>query len=359
LIGLYLFDELTFDTRHTNAQRIYRVIEHKTVNGESTVIAGAGYKLAEESKKTIPGVENTTRIQRMGRANILNTDKPEVFFQETVTVADEQFLKVFDFDFITGDRSTALRDPNSIVITEGLAKRLFNKTDILGKTLQFSFIEPPLKITGVLKDHPRNSSFDFGSVMSESSFLVDTGYRNFLSVDWLSNNFLVYALIKQDANPTAVASQLSRMVHDNYQAPAGIDYSFSLQPLTDVHLKSENIVDGARNSNVDAIAKGNMTYIRIFSFIAFFILLIAGINYMNLTTARASSRLKEIGVRKTIGALQHNLIRQFLFESLLITIVSFLLSVAVVNLVLPAFNQFTNKQLSLDLSTYYPAATLH
>lgn len=353
LIGLYLFDELTFDTRHTNAPRIYRVVEHKTVNGESTIIAGAGYKLAEESKKTIPGVENTTRIQRMGRANILNTDKPEVFFQETVTVADEEFLKVFDFDFITGDRSTALREPNSIVITEGLAKRLFNKTEILGKTLKFSFMEPPLKITGVLKDHPRNSSFDFGSVMSESSFLSDTGYRNMLSVDWLSNNFLVYALLKPDANPTSVASQLSKMVHDNYKAPAGTDYSFSLQPLTDMHLKSENIVDGARNSNVDAIAKGNMTYIRIFSFIAFFILLIAGINYMNLTTARASSRLKEIGVRKTIGALQHNLIRQFLFESLLITIISFLLSIAVVNFVLPAFNNFTNKELSLDLSTDY------
>ena len=353
LIGLYLFDELTFDTQHKNAERIYRVVEHKTVNGESTVIAGAGFKLAEESKKIIPGVENTTRIMRTGRANILNTDKPEVFFQETVTVADEQFLKIFDFDYISGDRSTALQQPNSIVITEGLAKRLFNNKDVVGKTLQFGFLEAPLKITAVIKDHPGNSSFDFGSVMSESTFLADTGYKNAMSIDWLSNNFLVYALLKQDANPASVASQLSKMVHDHYTAPAGTDYSFSLQPLKDVHLRSENIVDGARNSNVNAIAKGSVTYIRIFSFIALFILLIAGINYMNLTTAGASSRLKEIGVRKTVGALQHNLIRQFLFESLLITVLAFLLSIAVVNLVLPAFNQFANKQLSLNLSSDY------
>jgi putative ABC transport system permease protein len=353
VVGLYLFDELTFDTQHKNAHRIYRVVEHKTVNSESTVIAAAGYKLAEESKKTIPGVENTARVQRSGRANILSPENPENFFQETVTVADESFMKIFDFNVIAGNRATALVEPNSMVITEDLAKRLFNKTDVLGKTVQFSFIEAPLKITAVLKDQPRNSSFNFGSILSEATFLSDTGYKRYLSVDWLSNNFSTYVLLKPGADPQSIASQLSKLVHDNFRAPAGTDFSFSLQPLTDIHLKSENIVDGARNSNVDAIPQGSMTYIRIFSFIALFILLIAGINYMNLTTARASGRLKEIGVRKTIGALQNNLIRQFLFESLLVTGIAFILSIGVVNLVLPAFNQFTNKQLSLGISTDY------
>src|SRR6478609_855565 len=129
---------------------------------------------------------------------------------------------------------------------------------------------------------------------------------------------------------------MSKLVHDNFTPPAGTSFSFSLQPLKDIHLNSENIVDGARNSNVDTIAKGSLIYIKIFSFIAFFLLLIAGINYMNLTTAKASSRLKEIGVRKTIGALQKNLVKQFLFESLLVTFISFLLSLIVVNLLLPA-----------------------
>jgi putative ABC transport system permease protein len=353
LVGLYLFDELTFDRSHRNAGRIYRVVENKVVNGEATKVAGAGYKLAEESKRSIPGVENTTRIQRIGRANLLSPENPSNFFQETITVANEQLMSIFDFPFIEGDPKNVLREPYSIVLTETLAKRLFNKTDVMGRTLQFSFMETPLKITGVLKDHPRNSSFDFSSVMSESSFMQDENYKNLVAGDWLSNNFLVFALLRPGTEPESVADQMSRLVKSNFEAPAGTSFSFSLQPLRDMHLHSEGIVDGARNANVEAVAKGSATYIRVFSFVALFILLIAGINYMNLTTARASGRLKEIGVRKTIGALRIDLIRQFLLESLLLTLLSFFLAVLLVNLVLPSFNAFTGKTLSLALSTDY------
>ena len=355
LIGLYVFDELTFDQQHSKADRIYRVVEHKTVNGEATTIAGIGYKLAEESKKVVTGIENTTRIQRTGRANILNPENPSNFFQETVTVADQNFLDIFDFPLLSGDRKTALAEPNSIIINDDLAMRLFGKNDgLLGKTLQFSFMDStPLKITGVLKNHPRNSSFDFSSVLSDASFANTDVYKQIAQNDWLSNNFSVYALLKSNADAASVADGMSKLVHKNFNAPAGTTYSFSLQPLKDVHLRSGNIVEGARNSNVDPIPKGNVLYIKIFSFIAFFVLLIAGINYMNLTTARASSRLKEIGVRKVIGAFQSSLIRQFLVESLLVTFIAFLVSLAVVNLILPVFNQFTNKQLSLGFSSDY------
>ena len=353
LIGLYLFDELTYDQQHSKGDRIYRVIEHKTVNGESTTIAGAGYKLAQESKKSIPAVENTTRVQRTGRANIINPENPTNFFQETVTVADEQFFRIFDFPFVDGNRETALQAPNTIVITQDLATKLFNNTNVVGKTLQFSFMESPLQITGVLKNHPKNSSFDFGSVLSEASFQNVNFYKSAIANDWLSENFSVYTLLRPNTDAKLVAEQMSKLVHDNFTPPAGTTFSFGLQPLKAIHLASENIVDGARNSNVDPVAKGSLSYIKIFSFVAFFLLLIAGINYMNLTTARASGRLKEIGVRKTIGALEGNLIRQFLFESLLVTFLSFVLSVVVVNLLLPAFNGFTNKRLSLGLSTDY------
>ena len=352
LIGLYVFDELTFDEQHSKADRIYRVVEHKNVNGEATTIAAAGYKLASESPKQITGVEKTTRVQRSGRANLVNPENP-VPFQETVTVADEHFLEIFDFPLISGDKKTALSEPNSIIINEDLAKRLFNKTDVLGKTVQFSFLETPLKITGILKNHPRNSSFDFNSVMSFASFETSDSYKNAVAGDWLSNNYSVYVLLKPGADERSVAEKMKRLVGDNYKVPAGTQFSFSLQPLKDIHLKSDNIVDGGRNSNVDTISKGSLFYIKIFSFIALFVLLIAGINYMNLTTARASSRLKEIGVRKTIGADQNHLIRQFLLESLLVTFISFLLSLLVVNLALSSFNQFTNKQLSLGFSTDY------
>ena len=351
LIGLYLFDELTFDQQHTKVDRIYRVIEHKNVNGEATTIAAAGYKLAEESKKGLEEVENTTRIQRIGRANLLTPENPTNFFQETATIGDERLFQIFDFPLLSGDKKTALQDPNSIVINEDLALRLFNKTDVVGKTLQFSFMESPLKITGVLKNHPRNSSFDFSSVLSEASFLADTGYTRMLASDWLSNNFSVYAVLKPDAIPKTVSEKMVKLVHDNFKPPAGTSFSFSLQPLKDIHLKSEDIADGARNSNVEAIAQGNPLYIKIFSFVALFILLIAGINYMNLTTARASGRLKEIGVRKTIGAFQSHVVKQFLFESLLVSTISFILAIVVVNIFLPAFNNFTNKQLSLGFST--------
>lgn len=353
LIGLYLFDELTFDEQHSRAARIYRVVEHKTVNGESTVIAAAGYKLAEESKNNIAEVENTTRMQRLGRANLLNPDNPENFFQETVTSADERFLQIFDFPLLYGDRTTALKEPYSIIITEAQAKRLFNKTDVIGKILKFSFIESPFKITAVLKNHPRNSSFDFSSVMSDISFMSDSLNRVGRAGDWLSNSFSVYALLKPKADAKSVADKMSKLVHDNFKTPAGTSFSFSLQPLKDMHLRSDNILDGARNSNVEAMATGSLLYIRIFWFVAVFVLLIAGINYMNLTTARASSRIKEIGVRKAIGAFRSHLIRQFLVESLLVTGIAFILSVIVVNLTLPAFNHFTNKQLSLGLATDY------
>src|SRR5262245_2154131 len=128
LIGLYLFDELTFDHQHTKASNIYRVVEHKKVNTESTVIAAAGFTLAEESKHRIAGVETTTRMQRTGRANLIDPNNP-IPFQETVTMVDENFLRVFDFPLLAGDRATALKEPNSIVIDENLAKRLFGKTD--------------------------------------------------------------------------------------------------------------------------------------------------------------------------------------------------------------------------------------
>ena len=173
------------------------------------------------------------------------------------------------------------------------------------------------------------------------------------AIDWLSNNFTVYALLKPNTDAGPVATKMTKLVQDNFKAPAGTKFSFSLQPLKDLHLKSEHIVDGGRNSNVEAIAQGSVFYIKLFSFIALFVLLIAGINYMNLTTARASGRLKEIGVRKTIGAFKVDLIRQFLLESLLVTSISFVLSLILVNLLLPGFNQFTGKQLSLNFGTDY------
>ncbi|HEX6225230.1 MAG TPA: ABC transporter permease [Chryseolinea sp.] len=352
LIGLFVFDELTFDLQHSNAPRIYRVIEYKNVNGEATTVAAAGFKLAEEAQNGIPEVEKTSRLMRVGRANLVDPENP-VPFQETVTIANQDFLDIFDFPLLAGDRHTALKEPNSIVINEDLAMRIFNTIDVLGRSVQFSHMQTPLKITGILKKHPYNSSFTFSSVMSEATLYNDDGFKQTMASDWESGNFSVYALLRPGSNADSVSNKMTRLVLSNLSLQPGTSVGYSLQPLADIHLKSEGIVDGARNSNVEAIPEGNPLYIKIFSFTAIFVLLIAGINYTNLTTARAAGRLKEIGIRKTIGAIRSNLMGQFLIESLLTTIISFVLGVILVNLLLPAFNQFAGKQLSLGISTGY------
>ena len=347
LIGLYVHDELTFDQQHLDANRIYRVITHeRNPNNGASTVAAAGYMLAEESTHAVPEVEMTTRMQRAGRANLVDPENP-VNVQETVTIADERFLQMFDFPLIEGDRRTALKEPNSIVITEDLAMRIFNRADVLNKNLQFSHMQTPLKITGILKDHPHNSSFNFTSVMSESTQYNEGWFKEQTENDWSSTSFTVYALLKPDAHAPSVAGKMTKLVYANEELEPGWELSLSLQPLKDVHLRSEGIADGARNSNVESIPQGNPLYIMIFSFVGIFVLLIAGINYTNLTTARASSRIKEIGVRKTIGAVRGNLIRQFLVESLITTAISFVAAVIIVSLLLPPFNDFVNKQFSL------------
>lgn len=165
--------------------------------------------------------------------------------------------------------------------------------------------------------------------------------------DWSSTSFSVYALLKADADANAVAGKMTKLVRANAQFEPGWELSIGLQTLEDVHLHSEGIADGARNSNVDSIPQGNPLYVTIFSFTAIFVLLIAGINYTNLTTARASGRIKEIGVRKAIGAVRGNLVRQFLVESLITLALAFLGAVIIVSLLLPAFNNFVNKDFSL------------
>ncbi|WP_031530881.1 ABC transporter permease [Dyadobacter crusticola] len=350
LIGLYLFDELTFDQQHTKANRIYRVVEHMNVKGEETTIAAASFKLAEVSKQSIPEVENTTRMSRIGRANLTDPQNP-VNFQETITIADQNFLEIFDFPLISGDKKTALKEPNSIVIDEELAMRLFGSTQVLGKQLQWSYLDTPHRITGVLKNQPKNSSFTFNSLISKNTNSDE--FKNIAATDWLSNGFSVYALLRNGAEPETTAAKMTSMVLANFKPEEGTRLHFSLQALKDMHLHSGNIVDGARNSNVEAMPQGNLGYVRMFSFVSLFVLFIAGINYMNLSTARASNRAKEIGVRKSIGAVRQNLVYQFLLEAILITGLAFVLAVLLLNLLLPPFNNFVEKQLSFDLSTNY------
>lgn len=349
LIGLYVHDELTFDRHHAKADRIYRVIRHTKAGDESTTIAAAGFRLAEEAKAAIPEVENTTKMVRMGRANLVDPANP-VPVQETVTVVDANFFDVFDFPLLKGDKRTALRDPNSILITEAVALRIFNTTEVLGKMLDFGFRDAPFKVTGVLKDPQSNSTLRFTSLISESTFHSDNSFRESMA-DWTSDDFGVYALLREGSDAAATSRKMTDFVLSHVELPPGATLAYALQPWLDVHLHSEGIVDGARNTNVEGIPQGNPLYVTVFAFAAVFVLMIAGINYTNLTTARASTRLKEMGVRKTIGAVRHHFIVQFLVESVQTTVLAFVFALIAVTLLLPSFNSFVNKELTLATTT--------
>jgi putative ABC transport system permease protein len=352
LISLYLFDELTYDSFHNNADRIYRVVENRKTDKDEVATAAGSFMLAEQSKKTIPEIENTARYARTGRANLQNPENKKTFYQ-IITIANNGFMELFDFKAVAGNPKTALKEPNTIVITEELSMQLFNSTDVIGKLVTWDYIDAPLMITAVIKNHPRNSSLDFASVFSEATLLRDTGFANSAYRDWASSSYSVYALLKDKSDPESVATKMTDLAKTNAVLTPGSALSYKLQPLKDIHLHSEGIVDNSRNSNREITTGGSVLYLKIFGLVAIFVLGIACINYMNLTTAKASNRKKEIGIRKTSGAYRGQLIRQFMLESILISMISFVLAIAVVNLLLPAFNQFTNKELTLGLQTDY------
>lgn len=341
LISLYVFDELTFDRHHVNSDRIFRVVEHRNAEGEATSVAAVSYNVGEESRKLIPEIENSTKILRLGRANLVDPENP-VNFHSDITTADERFLQIFDFPLISGDRDDALKEPNSIIITEDLAMRIFNRKDVMGKNLRFSNLSD-FKITGILKNLPLNSSFSFNSLISESTF-YSTNANNWAN-DWTSNFFGVYTLLRPHADTKNVSEKIIAMVISNKAQDEGARLTYSLQPLKDMHFKSADLFSPAVNTN------GNLLHMSVFSIVAVLVLLISAINYTNLATARATGQAKEIGVRKTMGASRSYLITQFLSESMLTIAIGFVFAVFVIGLVLPPFNRFAHKQLSLDLLT--------
>jgi putative ABC transport system permease protein len=352
LLGLYVLDELGYDQHHTRAERIYRVVRHRKTPDESLKIVGAGYRLAEESKKSIGEVENIARITAGGRDNLENPENRQKIIEE-ITAANNGLMEIFDFEALDGDPKRALIKPYSIVIVEELAMQLFGSTQVAGKTLQWHGLEEPFTVTAVIKNHPKNSSFNFSSVYSESTYLSDPEYLEEINEDWGSSEFIVYMLLRGDADPGAVAQKLKKMVYAHVTPPPGISLAYSLQALKDVHLYSKDILDSASLSNPESQGSSALLYLKIFALAALFVLLIACINYMNLSTAKASTRCKEIGVKKAVGAFRGQLIRQLLLESVVVTLLSFILAVLVVNLLLPAFNTFNNKELALGFSTDY------
>jgi putative ABC transport system permease protein len=347
LIALYIFDELTYDGFHNNADSIYRIVETKTsAAGQTSKRSASGYQVSERAKAGFPEIKAVARISKFWRPEIRPADDMSKIFREEFVAANPGFLQVFSFLLIYGDPNNALTAPKSVVLTEETAKRFFGKTDAVGKILYFDNDSVPYNVTGILKDFPANSSISYHLLVSESSILSVPEAKEYFSSDWNSGSFSTYFLFDKNADIGAVNTKLDKLITDNHKTESGVKTNIQLQAVKDIHFYS-NDIDG------DSGKKGTISYIYVFLIVACFIIFIACINYMNLSTARFTTRGKEIAVRKVSGASRATLIRQFLTETLLVTAISVFVSLVLVYFLLPAFNSFTEKHLTLGLQSDY------
>ncbi len=335
LLFLFVMDELSFDTMHEKADRIYRVIEvnenaePKRYYGQTSPTVG----LALEAD--FPQVLKHTRAHQPWGHIDINWEGQRISERSWLMV-DSNFLDVFDFDFIHGSPENALRSPNEVVLTEDVAIKFFGEKNPVGEVLDFNTLEP-ITVVGVIKNNPDNSHFEFGVVLSLNTFFKWEEYIQ----SWEEYGAYTYVLLNEQNDVEELQSMIPEFI-TRHLADNPEKRNFQFQPLTDIYLGSENIEFGITS------LKGSFYYIYIFLAIGIFILIIASINYINLATAKSMQRAKEIGLRKVSGAYRGQLIKQFLLESVLITGIAFVLSVGMVDLLLPYFNQIADKTFSFS-----------
>jgi len=330
LIALYVQYELSFDKYHENADRIYRVIRE----GRAFTPAALGPALKEK----IPEVTSVTRI--IHRSNTLISYEQKNFLEEEFYWAGSETFDIFSIPFISGNPQTALNEPAAIVLSQRTVKKYFGNADPMGKTLTVSE-HYEFKVSGVFSDMPANSHFVMDAVVPYKTYFRIT---NSDINGWRSNFSYTYFLLHEDSDPEVMANKISPLIETPLYRAAGIKESqpkyFFIQPMTDIHLHSQLMQEMGVNNN--------MKYIILFSSVAFLILFIACINYMNLATARSLRRGKEVGMRKVVGAQKGQLIVQFLGESVAMAVMAMVFSIMMVVGVLPAFNRLVERQLGLN-----------
>lgn len=342
LILLYMYDELSYDTFHTKAARIYRAeSSYKSPNTNLHQATSAG-PLAQQLTKDFPEVEKTTRVAFRGNSWYI-AHKNRKFFEKDVRAADANFFEVFTHRFIYGNPQNALVKPHSVVVTASLARKIFGSTKrALSQVIQIDDTQSSYTITAVVEDVPKNAHFNFTALFSVSS-LDPIEYKNFL-YNWSSNNFYTYILLKKGVSIAQLRSKMpafcQRVIDPQNGDFKGKSHIY-LKALTDIHL--------AKRVDRDIAPQGDMTYIYIFSAIALFVILIAMINYINLASARAFTRAKEVGIRKVAGSSNAQLVQQFMVESILLVFLAFVLALNLTELTMPMFNYLTGKDLSIGV----------
>jgi putative ABC transport system permease protein len=349
LISLYVLDELSFDRYNEKADQIVRVIFKGSMKGGKINEAHVMPPVAQVLKADYPEVMEATRLHPGGSPTITIGDK--IYTGDAIAFADSNFFRVFTLPFLQGDAKTALSEPNGVVISEKLAQKYFGKQDPLGKLLNCKGWNSTYKITGVIRDVPNNSHFHF------DIFASMTGLKEAKSTSWMVSEFFTYLVLPKGYDFKLLEAKLPHTV-DKYIGPqlkqamgltiaefrkSGNDLGLFLQPLTDIHLHSDAAYDLGNN--------GNIRYVYIFGAVAIFMLLIACINFMNLSTASASKRAREVGVRKVMGSRKSELVWQFLTESIVMTMLALVLALIFGFAALPLFHSLSGKDLSMQLDT--------
>lgn len=358
VIVLFIIDELQYDQFNEKSDRIYRVNNEIKFGGNHMKMTYSSAPFAFTLMQDYPEIEATVRFRDYGSYLVKMTDGKESIKERKVMWTDSTFFKIFSVKVLEGNPTTALKEPASIAISKSIAEKYFPGKSALGQSLILDN-KYNGKVTAVFEDLPSASHFHFQILIAMVGDWPVA--KEAQSTMYLSNNFQTYLLLKKGADAKALEKKLPQFLAkyvgpqiaqilggefsmEKFQA-AGNKYEMSLTPLLDIHLRSD--LKGEFEPN------GSITYIYLFSTIAAFILLIACINFMNLSTARSSNRAKEVGVRKVMGSLRSHLVRQFLSESILVTLFAFFLAIGLAYLFLPIFNDLSLKQLSLPFENIF------
>lgn len=331
---MYVADELSFDRYHKKADRIVRVQSHiKETDDEFTWIV-AQVPFGPQVVTDYPEVEGFSRLYQQGSATYKADDGKE-FKEDNVYIADSAFFDIFTYKILEGSADKALRHPNDLVVTRTMARRYFGNGPAVGKTLRSG--DRLYTITAVMEDVPKNSHVTFDGLISQITFAAQAG-------TWGNFGVFTYLLLKEGTDIPGFQEKLKGM-YAKYMASIfenmGIKVNYELTPITQIHLHS--------GSTQEPVPPGNIQYVYIFGLVAFFLILIASLNYINLATSRATRRAKEVSLRKVVGSGRGLLVGQFLAESILITLFSLFLGIILIALLLPVLNQLSGKHFALDI----------
>ena len=350
LISLWVKNEFSYDSFHKNADRIYRVAGTFTDESGQFDQAVTCIPLAPALANDLPEVENTVRLDMNG-AVVRYGDKQ--FSERDIIAVDPSFFDIFSFKLLKGNPATALSEPYNIVLSESMARKYFGDVDPLGRSLRIFQYDPDgqgaeYNITGIVEDCPQNSHFNYNFLFSfktvEAANPNEFGYNG-----WFNNGYYTYILLRQDASVNALHTKLSTFL-EKYIGPdmkkSKIYWSYFLQPLQDLHLKSDLRYEIRSNNS--------LAFVGIFAAVGFIVLLLACMNYVNLSTAYSADRFKEVGVRKVMGAYRNQLVLQYLVESVLLVFISLIFSVTWIELARPLFESLTGT----EITSLYSIGTL-